>query len=525
MKEKPYFSIKHNHNNLSQLLTDWFASTVDIDLSLIEQLQKLMIPNSEDILGVIYQSLLSVGKKSDLGSYYTPSNIVKNIRDDYKFKMDEATDKLLDPCCGTGQFLLDFSECVESPKSLYGYDIDEIAVRIASLNLILKFINQDFIPNISVKNSLVSESVVPLFNQGKENSDKFDLVVTNPPWGYRFQEVVLAILKKQYPNINSQESYSYFLSSALDKTKDDGIVSFILPESILNVKAHRDIRKLILSNNRILKIVSLGKPFKTVFTNVYRIDIQKGRKINNKITIVNENTSYQIDQKQFEDNEDNTFSIFTNPKDSEILDKVFYKGKFYLKENAEWALGIVTGNNKKYVLSEQTTGSEPIYKGKDLKKYTFKNPTNWIVPDFEKFQQVAPTHKYRAKEKLVYKFISKKLSFVYDDQQRLTLNSANIVIPNFKHISTKTVSALLNSSLFQFIFAKKFNSVKILKSHLEALPFPEMESNTNDKLDTLVDNYIESQNTIYLAEIDSEVFKIFDIDEKQKKYIYEQLKG
>ena len=147
------------------------------------------------------------------------------------------------------------------------------------------------------------------------------------------------------------------------------------------------------------------------------------------------------------------------------------------------------------------------------------------MPDFEKFQQVAPTHKYRAKEKLVYKFISKKLSFVYDDQQRLTLNSANIVIPNFKHISTKTVSALLNSSLFQFIFAKKFNSVKILKSHLEALPFPEMESNTNDKLDTLVDNYIESQNTIYLAEIDSEVFKIFDIDEKQKKYIYEQLKG
>ena len=67
--------------------------------------------------------------------------------------------------------------------------------------------------------------------------------------------------------------------------------------------------------------------------------------------------------------------------------------------------------------------------------------------------------------------------------------------------------------------------MKILKSHLEALPFPEMESNTNDKLDTLVDNYIESQNTIYLAEIDSEVFKIFDIDEKQKKYIYEQLKG
>ena len=47
--------------------------------------------------------------------------------------------KVLDPCCGTGQFILTFSDIVENPSNIYGVDIDEIAVRIARLNLLIKF--------------------------------------------------------------------------------------------------------------------------------------------------------------------------------------------------------------------------------------------------------------------------------------------------------------------------------------------------------------------------------------------------
>ena len=87
------------------------------------------------------------GKKSQSGSYYTPSNKVNDITKDY-VKKDS---KVLDPCCGTGQFLLAFADIVENPLNIYGIDCDKTAVRIARLNVLIRFKNKNFIPNIFCK--------------------------------------------------------------------------------------------------------------------------------------------------------------------------------------------------------------------------------------------------------------------------------------------------------------------------------------------------------------------------------------
>ena len=93
------------------------------------------IPKQRDILGFLYQSLLLEGRKAQSGSYYTPAEIVNEIVADYVKK----NSKVLDPCCGTGQFLLAFSDNIENPANIYGIDFDEIAVRIARLNILIKF--------------------------------------------------------------------------------------------------------------------------------------------------------------------------------------------------------------------------------------------------------------------------------------------------------------------------------------------------------------------------------------------------
>ena len=60
------------------------------------------IPDQTDALGMIYQSVKSEGEKAKQGSYYTPKNIVYDILSEYLI----GKQKILDPCCGTGQFLL-----------------------------------------------------------------------------------------------------------------------------------------------------------------------------------------------------------------------------------------------------------------------------------------------------------------------------------------------------------------------------------------------------------------------------------
>ena len=136
-----------------------------------------------------------------------------------------------------------------------------------------------------------------------------------------------------------------------------------------------------------------------------------------------------MQQIKWMNNHDFIFDIHSNKFDSKIIDKIYQTKHITLKDKAIWALGIVTGNNKKFITSEDKSGFEPIYKGKDVKKFILDKPSSYIQFKPKKFQQVAPEEKYRVKEKLIYKFISKNLIFAYDNRKRLTLNSANILIP------------------------------------------------------------------------------------------------
>ena len=183
---------------------------------------------------------------------------------------------------------------------------------------------------------------------------------------------------------------------------------------------------------------------------------------------------------------------------------------------------ILTNNIWKHIITNAISG-EKIYTGKDIAPYILKDTDKYIVYERSKFQQTAPDEIYRADEKLVYKFISKKLVFAYDNKQQLFLNSANILIPKVETHSIKTVLAFLNSTIFQYIYKKKFNELKILKGNLLQLPFPVLDKNIKNNLEKLVDNYIKNQN-ISLKQIDEIIFDCFYINDLDKNYIISSIK-
>ena len=507
------------NKQIGEEIRSWYSEIKKKDIKTSSSfLLYCSLPDQRDILGLLYQSLLSEGKKSKSGSYYTPSIIVDRIVEEYTKK----DSKVLDPCCGTGQFLLAFADVVENPANIYGIDFDEIAVKIARMNLLLKYKNINFTPNIVCKNTLFDIGVYDLFSLNDENIRDFDVIATNPPWGVHFSKGDTDKLKNIYPSITSLESFSYFLKKSVDLLRDGGIISFILPESILNVKTHSDIRKIILENTHIKKISHLDRVFKNVFTPVIKLDLEKGSGENKKITIFRDEKSYEVDQARWLENKDFIFDIHTNSFDAEIIDKIHAIPHATLAGKADWALGIVTGNNKKYITNEQGNGLEAVYKGKDVEKFILSDPSNYIRFSPEKFQQVAPTEKYRAKEKLIYRFISKNLVFAYDDKQKLTLNSANIVMPKIPGYPLKVIAALFNSSLYQFIFQKKFSSIKVLRSHIEQMPLPLWDEKTFSEIIKLVDNIMERK--IDFKELDNFVMDEFSLSSKEINYIKENNK-
>lgn len=452
------------------------------------------MPQAADILGLIYQSIRSEGEKAQKGSYYTPSNVAGDIVNDYIKKEF----KILDPCCGTGQFLLTASNKVSSPENLFGFDIDPAAVFISKLNLMLKHKTNDFMPNIFQGNFLLNSAAA-----GPDKKLKFDLIITNPPWGLHFSKNEAAKLKREYPEINSGESFSYFMIRSLELIKNNGILSFILPESILNIRTHRGIRKIIFERTKIKKVVKLGRVFTNVFTNVIRMDMQ-ACPVKQKAKASHANPDYII-------------NVDLAKRDKKIIAKVYEQNYVTLRDNASWALGIVTGDNEKFIHSSPGRGFEKVITGKDINKFVLSEAKYYIKFNPDKFQQTAPANMYRSDKKLIYKFISDKLVFAYDDKQHLTLNSANILIPRIENYNILGVLGLLNSSLYQFLYSKKFSALKVLRGNLEELPFPLLNQTQHDKLTELV-NYILRQNYGF-EELDDYVFTLFGIKGKEKEYI------
>ncbi|MCL1864486.1 MAG: N-6 DNA methylase [Spirochaetes bacterium] len=498
-----------NRKNLSKILSEWRDSIISEIRPEFFEILNIYIPERSNIAGIIYQSVLMEGTKCKMGMYYTPDSIVSEITK----RAASPSSKFLDPCCGSGQFLLALADTIKNPENIYGIDIDAIAVNIAKINLIMKFPDIDFYPKVFCADFLFD--IDQVFLRDKLKVTEFDCIATNPPWGSHFSNSDLKIFKSCYPEISSGESFSFFLVKSLNLLKEDGILSFVLPESVLNVKLHSDIRKYIYNRYGISRIEQKKKVFRNIYSSTVIIDIENSKK-NDSVKIVNSQGTKSIGYAKLGCNRDFHFNININSEDEKILSKIYSLNYRTLKDNAVWALGIVTGNNNYYIKSTKLKGYEPVIRGIDITPYKISASGSFIKFEPKRFQQTADVSIYRKSEKLIYRYISNRLIFACDKEGRLTLNSANILIPQFEDIDIKVVMALFNSELYQFIFQKKFSSIKVLRSHLEELPIPDLSKSVHDYILYLVKNIEAGEST---DKLDEYIYKIFMLSKSETDYI------
>ena len=494
------------HGLLNRIHVKKVLSTIKADV--VDYILDYSFPEDEtDILGLIYQSLMMEGEKNKKGSYYTPNSITTVMTQNLDFSDGQL---FYDPCCGSGAFLLSLNNV--DPNKIYGSDNDPIAVMLAKVNMLLKFDTYEFEPNIYLIDYLNGS----MFDANNELSNmKFSYIISNPPWGAMVDNNELTTV------ITSKESFSYFFVKAYNQICENGIVRFLLPESVLNVKCHKDLRKFILQNGCLQEISLYSGLFTGVMTKY--VDICLGKQAKKKDVIVKEeNRIRKVRISSFYETDGFVFNLLCDD-DIDIITKVKSKGVCSLR-GSSWALGIVTGDNKNKLKKRQDNDTEPIFTGKEIEQYRLKQPQNYIKYVRDEFQQVAKDEYYRASEKLVYKFISKRLVFAYDDSQRLFLNSANILIPNVDGMSIKSVMALLNSDLYQYLYMSMYGELKILRGNLEELPFPMLTKEQDVVLSSMVTDVLSGDDNAK-ENIQKFVYDLFNITNKQIERINNKIYG
>ncbi|MDZ8242000.1 MAG: class I SAM-dependent DNA methyltransferase [Nostoc sp. ChiQUE01a] len=137
-----------------------------------------------DVKGEIYEGLLQKNAedvKGGAGQYFTPRPLIKAI---VEVMQPKPGQRICDPACGTGGFFLIAYNYIKNHykldkdqrhflnnKTFKGTDVADSVVRLCAMNLYLHGIAGDDSP-VEAKDSLMSDS-----------GDRFELILTNPPFG------------------------------------------------------------------------------------------------------------------------------------------------------------------------------------------------------------------------------------------------------------------------------------------------------------------------------------------------------
>lgn len=364
-----------------------------------------------DVLGAVYENYLGYRleqtkkklfdqdldltkdrrKRKEQGIYYTPRFIVDYIvqnalgpvLDKCKSVNDLQKIKVLDPACGSGSFLVaamnliikkyvDFEAKPDGflkikilQNNIYGVDLDEQAVELARLNLLLNtFDAQTKLPNLgnNIKNgnSLISgtdEELEKFF--GKNYRDKkpfnwqeefpevfkqggFDVVIGNPPWvsikgkhkSVDFDESELRYFTEKLgadtyrPNL-----FEMFIWKSLPLLREDANFSFVVPDRLCANEQFKKIRENILDNYSISNLLFKAE-FPGIIGDIVVFVIKKSLVKNNliKIQVWPSLTTEIVSQAHFSSNPGKELSYSSGGnekllvkinKTSQPLDKIF----------------------------------------------------------------------------------------------------------------------------------------------------------------------------------------------------------
>lgn len=223
-------------------------------------------------LSHLYESMLKEMRDAagDSGEFYTPRPVVKLIVDRVAPKIGE---RVLDPACGTGGFLVEAYECLKPQQkssadqvllqneTLFGIEKKPLPYLLGTMNLLLHGIEN---PNIRRDNGLKT----PLKEIGDD--DRFEAIVTNPPFGGEEE----AGIQLNFPEATrTSETALLFLQFIMRSLKHGGRCGMVVPNGTLfadGVAAR--VKEQLLKNFNLHTIVRLPigvfSPYTSIQTNL-----------------------------------------------------------------------------------------------------------------------------------------------------------------------------------------------------------------------------------------------------------------
>lgn len=206
-------------------------------------------------IGVLYTGLMPDERQARLGAHYTPRALCQRLLDmaeDAGSEWDTA--RVLDPACGGGAFLSPLAiRMAASLKAqpaetvltsieqrLRGYEIDPFAAWMSEVFLDVT------LAELCLEAGRPLKSLVQVCDalEQEPGSEKFDLVIGNPPYG-RITLSPNLRQKFQRSLFGHANLYGVFADLALRFTTSSGVIAYVTPTSFLSGEYFKGLRVLL----------------------------------------------------------------------------------------------------------------------------------------------------------------------------------------------------------------------------------------------------------------------------------------
>ena len=232
--------------------------------------------------------------KSRLGQFFTPRKVVKAVTNMVDFNKLGENARVCDPFCGVGGFVLEpLNETnikenfipnngkINSKLTLLGFDkgFDEEEQRtiiLAKANMLI------YLSDIIEKNPSITKEYAKIFNDTFhllsdsnlgtlklkfDDDEKFDVIVTNPPYITSGSSSIKTLIEKEglsdYYKCNGKGIESLCMEWIINNLKSNGSAYIVIPNSIFDVNGNKTLREFISQKCTVNGIISL--PVKTFF--------------------------------------------------------------------------------------------------------------------------------------------------------------------------------------------------------------------------------------------------------------------
>ncbi|MCL0103168.1 N-6 DNA methylase [Dehalococcoidia bacterium] len=251
-----------------------------------------------DVIGPIFERLIPRDERHNLGQYFTNDDVVDII---LKFCLRYEDDKLLDPACGAGTFLVSAYRHKKLMNqrlghedildTLWGNDIAKFPAHLATINLAIRdlgvdknypnILQEDFFTLLSTEGGFElpakSRQAIAMRLDMKEREVTyprwFDCIVGNPPYTRQEEMREIAPQVKEYKGEIIERAlrdntgrriaeiskragiHAYFFVHGMKFLRDGGRFGFIVSNSWLDVDYGKGLQEFFLNNYKIIAVV------------------------------------------------------------------------------------------------------------------------------------------------------------------------------------------------------------------------------------------------------------------------------